>query len=211
MVSRVSPRVADPAIRTTLIEAAARMIATEGPDALTLRRVADEVGTSTMAIYTHFGSMAELRREVRREGFARLADHLGGVARTRDTVTDLVLLGWAYFTNGVSNPHLYRAMFMEHGLDLEDAAIGLDTFEALVNAVRRCVEAGRFDHGEPLAMATQLWSLTHGIVTLHLAGFLSFEQARDALAQAALNLFIGYGDDRGAVQRSVERAARRVR
>src|SRR5437763_7619136 len=202
MVSRVSPRVADPAIRTTLIEAAARIIATEGPDALTLRRVADEVGTSTMAIYTHFGSMAELRRGVRREGFARLADHLGGVRHTRDPVEDLALLGSAYFTNGFTNPHLYRAMFMEHGLDLEDAVIGIETFEALVAAVRRCLEAGRFDDGEPVEMATHLWALTHGIVTLHLAGFLSVDQARDALAHAALNLFIGYGDDRGAARRS---------
>ena len=60
-------------LRPALIEAAARLIATEGASGLTLRRVADAVGTSTMAIYTHFGGMPELRRAVRREGFARLA------------------------------------------------------------------------------------------------------------------------------------------
>ena len=60
-------------LRPALIEAAARLIATEGADGLTLRRVADEVGTSTMAVYTCFGGMPELRRAVRREGFARLA------------------------------------------------------------------------------------------------------------------------------------------
>ena len=57
-----------------LIEAAARLIATEGAGALTLRRVADEVGTSTMAIYTHFGGMPELRRAVRQEASARLGE-----------------------------------------------------------------------------------------------------------------------------------------
>ena len=58
MLSTVSPRTADPALRVTLIETAARLIAEHGTDALTLRRLASEVGASTMAIYTHFGGWA---------------------------------------------------------------------------------------------------------------------------------------------------------
>jgi len=66
----VSPKIADPAVRTALLENAARLIATEGTTGLTLRRLAEETGTSTMAVYTHFGGMQSLRDEVRREGFA---------------------------------------------------------------------------------------------------------------------------------------------
>ena len=40
------------------------------------RRIAGEVGTSTMAVYTYFAGMEELRREVAREGFRRLAAYL---------------------------------------------------------------------------------------------------------------------------------------
>jgi AcrR family transcriptional regulator len=67
------PKTADPSVRTALIEHAARITAEEGREALTLRRLAAGVGTSTMAVYTHFGGMDDLRRAVRREGFARLA------------------------------------------------------------------------------------------------------------------------------------------
>ena len=74
---------ADNGMRPALIEAAARLIATEGVAGLKLRRVAEEVGTSTMAIYTYFGGMPELRRAVRQEGFARLATR----AATRFTVS----------------------------------------------------------------------------------------------------------------------------
>src|SRR5256885_199545 len=83
-------------IHAALIEAAARLIANEGAAGLTLRRVADEVGTSTMAIYTHFGGMPELRRAVRLEGVARLADHLARVRESGDPVADLAVLGLAY-------------------------------------------------------------------------------------------------------------------
>src|SRR5688572_6299691 len=109
----MSPKPADPAVRVALIEAAARLIAAEGPARLTLRRLAHEVGTSTMAVYTHFGGMDEVRREVRREGFARLGAHLSGTPTTDDPVADLGLLGVAYYVNAVTNPNLYRAMFME--------------------------------------------------------------------------------------------------
>ena len=78
----MSPKRADGAVRTAFIETAAQLIATEGSSGLTLRRVADQVGTSTMAVYTHFGGMNELRLEVRREGFARLAAHLAQVEQT---------------------------------------------------------------------------------------------------------------------------------
>jgi AcrR family transcriptional regulator len=211
MVSRVSPKVADPAIRTTLIETAARLIATEGPSALTLRRLADDVGTSTMAIYTHFGGMTELRREVRREGFARLAEYLSAVPVTRDPVTDLSLLGWAYFTNAVTNPNLYRAMFMDHPVDDEDRGSGVDTFMLLLHGIERCIDAGRFTTTtDAVELATQIWALSHGLVALHLAEFLSLEQAGESLASAAGNLFVGYGDDAGAATRSIERARKKI-
>jgi AcrR family transcriptional regulator len=206
----VSPKVADPAVRSALIETAARLLATEGPEALTLRRLADEVGTSTMAVYTHFGGMPELRRALRREGFARLADFLDGVARTRDPVADLIALGYAYFQNAVTNPHLYRAMFMEHGVEPADVVIGVETFETLVGAVQRCIETARVRLTDAVAVATHLWALTHGIAMLHLAGFLSVDQALDSFGGAGRSLLLGYGDERPALDRSMARARRRI-
>src|SRR5205809_5511935 len=104
-------------LRTALLETAADLIATAGPGSLTLRAVAEEVGTSTMAVYTHFGGMPELRRAVRSEGFASLAAHLARVPAGDDAVADLALLGGAYYDSAAGNPHLYRVMFMEQPLD----------------------------------------------------------------------------------------------
>jgi len=207
----VSPKAADPAVATNLIEVAAGILATEGAKALTLRRLATEAGTSTMAIYTHFGGMTALHRAIRREGFARLGEYMGAVGPSRDPVADLALLGRAYFDNGVANPNLYRAMFVDHGQDDEDIVIGLDTFVVLVNCVQRCIDAGRFAKShDAVSLANHLWALTHGIVTLHLAGFLDLEAAGDALTNGAGNLMIGYGDSRARAFRSIARAADRA-
>ena len=189
----MSPKPADPAVRVALIETAAELIATEGPGQLTLRRLARDVGTSTMAVYTHFGGMDELRREVRREGFARLYERLASVPTTDDPLADLGLLGAAYYLNAVANSNLYRAMFMEGPVDESDADVGLETFGQLVTGVQRCIDAGRFEAGDAVAMATQLWALGHGVVTLQLAHLLAPEQAQDCLRAGGSNLFRSFG------------------
>ena len=65
-------------------------------------------------------------------------------------------------------------MFMEQPLDEADAAAGVATFDVLVAGVDRCVAAGRFGSAGPAATAaTQLWAVTHGLVTLQLVGWLA--------------------------------------
>jgi AcrR family transcriptional regulator len=208
--AQVTPRTAAPDIRAALIDAAARLIATEGAGALTLRRVADEVSTSTMAIYTHFGGMPELRRAVRREGFARLAAQLHAVNETADPVADLTMLGHAYYANAIGSPHVYRVAFMEEALEGEDAAVGGEAFEALVRGVERCAEAGRFDRADPDELATEFWALGHGVIALRLAGLLEPERAVGALEGALLKLYRAYGDEPAAAADSLRRARRRA-
>lgn len=163
-----------------------------------------------MAIYTQFGGMAELRRAVRQEGYARLAAHLAQVDQTDDAVADLALLGGAYYENAMSNPHLYRVMFMEQPLDAADAAIGREAFDSLIAGVQRCITADRFAPADPADLATQFWALGHGVITLQLAHLLSAEQALTCLRDAVLNLFTSYGDDPKTATRSLAHARRRA-
>src|SRR5438874_7778842 len=201
---------ADNGIRPALIEAAARLIATEGAAGLKLRRVAEEVGTSTMAIYTYFGGMPELRRAVRREGFARLAARAAQSGQSDDPVADLAGLGLAYHQVAMSNPHLYRAMYMEQPLDAADAGAGSETFNILTAGVQRCIDSGRFDPADAVELATQFWAFGHGVVALQLANLLSAEEALNCSAGALLNLFSAWGDDRDAARRSLARTGRRA-
>lgn len=201
------PRTPDPSVRTALIEEAARLLA-EDPQTLTTRRLAEAVGTSTMAVYTHFRGMNELRRAVRREGFERLAAQLEGVTASTDPVADVAAFGGAYMFTAVSNPHLYRFMFMEPFTGEHDD-VGDSTFESLVTGIERAIQAGRFEKADAYALATQLWSSTHGVVALHLSGLLTLDEAVECMVDLGRNLFIGFGDDRAATERSIEAARER--
>ena len=190
-------RPADPSVRTALIEAAARRVADGGVDALSLRRVAADVGASTQAVYTHFGSKDDLVRSVVEEAFARLDDEVRAVPVTDDPLHDLVEVAAAYRHNALINAHLYRVMFEVNPLALtspaahvdgpridgagtdappEQSEIGLHAFAAMVERVARCVEAGIIS-GEPAQLALQVWATAHGVVSLEIAGFLDDDGA----------------------------------
>ena len=198
----MSPKPPDPAIRTALIDAAARVLVEEGPAALTTRRLATEVGASTMAVYTYFRGMEDLKRELRLEGFARLAAFQEMTPRTDDVVADVIAHGLAYFSNAIANSHLYRFMFVEP-VPEGGTEVGKQTFEALVAAVARAVDAGRFK-GDPEAMATQLWASSHGVVSLALSGCLTLEEAIQTARDVGANLMVAFGEDRETVVRLVD-------
>lgn len=206
----MSPRAADEKVRLALIEAAARLLVEEGPKALRTRRIAAEVGTSTMAVYTHFEDMDDLRRAVRLEGFRRLAQHIGAVTRTQDPVADLAAQGWAYCFSAVENGHMFRAMFVDRLAYPIDAALGLETFQVLVDSVQRCMDEGRLHSGDALARAQQIWMMTNGVLVAHLAGFITVDDVVSHVREMAWILLTSFGDDPEAARGSLERARRRM-
>lgn len=168
------PAAARSSPRQRLIEAAARVLDEDGPSALSTRRLARETGTSTMAVYTHFGGMPALVGAVVAEGFARLHQRVGAVPLSDDPLADLRAAAAAYRDNARDNPHLYAVMFgaVPLGLELtrEQRDVGRPAFEQLVAAVTRVKSAGHLD-GEPAAAAAQFWSALHGYVMLEHAGY----------------------------------------
>src|SRR2546429_7677001 len=107
----VSPRRADPDLGANLLQAAARLLAEQGPSALTTRRLAAAVGTSTMAVYTRFSGMDDLVRALVHEGFRHLAERMRAVGASADPVADVAELGIAYRENALEHSHLYAVMF----------------------------------------------------------------------------------------------------
>ncbi|MET0839088.1 MAG: TetR/AcrR family transcriptional regulator [Marmoricola sp.] len=162
-------------VRRRLVETAALLIDEDGPDALTARRVAKEAGTSTMAVYTYFGGMPALVRQIVTEGFTRLDEHQARVPHTDDPLDDLLQLALAYRENALANPHLYAVMFGAtslKGFTLTEAdmEIGLNSFATLTDYVARAIEAGQLRQDEPARVAALMWTAMHGYVMLELAG-----------------------------------------
>lgn len=162
-------------VRRRLLESAAMLLDEAGPDALTARRLARATGTSTMAVYTHFGGMPALVKEIVVEGFKRLAEHVSDPPQTSDPIDDLLQMAFHYRANALENPHLYSVMFGAtslggYSLAPEERAVGLYTFVVLSEAVDRAMALGALRRDNPALVAQQLWAAMHGYVMLELAG-----------------------------------------
>lgn len=200
-------RTKDPAVRTLLVERAARMLRTREP--ITLRSLVAGTGVSTMAVYTHFGGMNGMWKALRQEGFTRLAARFATVPQSEDPVADLTALAAAYLGNALDHPDLYRVMF-DANFDLEDLKAADATLEYLVQAAERSRQAGRFRADiNPLQVATQTWTVAHGLASLVANGPLPPPTLANGVTLLTA-LFINTGDEPDGCRLSVENGWRQL-
>lgn len=207
--------------RDRLLAAAIRLLEDGGPEALQARRVAAEVGASTMAVYTHFGGMRQLVEAVAREGLGRMAAKLGEVGENADPLEGIFEVAWVYRAYALENPHLFRVMYgvtAPGGQRLEGAADGhlwfpesVDALEHLSRAVRRGLETGSGKAEYAPVAAMQIWCAGHGYVLAELAGY--FGTGGYGLREVAIpllsHLVAGLGHPLGDARRAAFRVLAR--
>lgn len=161
------------AIRTLALDTAGRLLEAHGPDALTMRRIAGEMGCSTTVLYTMFGGKAAIAEGLWREGFARLRRALESTSGA-DPLARLAAMGAAYRTNALENRAYYAIMFQRPIPGFEPSAEAESesraVLQVLTSGVAECIAAGIFRPADPEHVATMLWAASHGAVSLELAG-----------------------------------------
>lgn len=159
-------------VSATLLESASRLLADEGPGALTVRRIAAESGMSTMNVYSRFGGKHGVVEQLFLRGFALLATEMGAVPVTADPRADLSACGAAYRRFALEHSTLYSVMFEQVVPDYEPSApalaSGLATLQHLADRIQRCIDAGIVAPAPALHLAAIVWSTCHGAVSLEL-------------------------------------------
>lgn len=205
-----------------MVDAGVEIMERDGLQALSVRKLAAEVGTSTMAVYTHFGGMTGLVDAVASEVFTRFADALNGVPHTDDPVADFIRMGIEYHRFALANPERYSLMFgvgsptsvarFRADLTVTGTAAGRQdwglSFEALLTAVRRMIAAGRIRDDGVEVVAGRFWSISHGAVMLEMVGFFGHEGhgLAQILGPTSLDFIVGMGDDRERATESLAAA-----
>src|SRR4051812_17228805 len=98
--------------RERLCEAAEKLFAERGPDAVTMRQLAQELGVSPMTPYRYFQDKDDILAAVRTNAFNRFADALETArdgaegARAKGKA-----VGEAYVAFALGHPHSYKLMF----------------------------------------------------------------------------------------------------
>jgi AcrR family transcriptional regulator len=158
--------------RAEILAAAERIFVDVGYEGATIRRIADEVGLSSTALYMHFSEKSEILHEICRLAFARLqAANAAVVAEGGPPEVVLRKLMEAYVDFGFENPNAYRLTYLTRPIEARDGAqsaaqmLGGELFRAFEAIVEEAGAAGRL-RGDARASAQTLWAGSHGVVSL---------------------------------------------
>lgn len=201
------PKVHDDALRVRLLEQAVRTLSEHGVDALSLRKLATQAETSTTAVYSLFGGKPGLLNAVFDEAFRRFGERITDVPITGNPREDLFSLAMAYRASALDEPHFYQVMFGPLGgaltPDPETVERAKGTFRPLVDAVSSAMSAGQLKAENPTAVATTMWAIVHGMVSLELRSLLppTAGEPSQLYRQAVLALGTGWLGPRAADQR----------
>ncbi|WP_426270946.1 TetR/AcrR family transcriptional regulator [Dyella kyungheensis] len=163
------------AFRARLCEAAAKIYVEEGPAAVTMRRLAGELGVGTMTPYRYFDNKEEIITAVRTRGLNRFSEALEraldspGDGRTRSrAVRD------AYIAFARENTATYRLMFEYPETRRDDPAYrqAHDRMWATIAAHVNVMIAEGTVAADAAILGHQIWAALHGAVMLEIAGML---------------------------------------
>jgi AcrR family transcriptional regulator len=163
-------------LRTKILDAARELFATEGYDAVTMRKIAEKIEYSATAIYQHFEDKDTLLAELCKHDFRDFAAHFAKAAAMEDPVLRLRAAGRAYFDFANECPQHYRFMFMavRPGVapgegERDDPAQNAYVF--LRATVEEAIAKGLFrPELTDAELASQtIWAATHGVASLEIA------------------------------------------
>lgn len=168
-------------IKSRIVGAARALYFERGPDTVTMRAVAERVGVTATALYRHFPDKDAILREVVGEGSRLLGSHLFRALEAPTPLERLRATAFAYLDFALAQPQAYRALFEPAG---DDEASPVHAQRGAIrrflrDRVREAMDAGVVAPGDPEGIALTLWSLLHGLASLHQSGITRVEWLRE--------------------------------
>lgn len=158
-----------------IVAAAHKLLDSEGADAVTMRRVAQAVGITAMAIYRHYPNREGLLDAVANAGFEELAGQLTGRQFSGTIEERLALMADIYVDHALHNPRLFELMFLKPRATArrypQDFKAGHSpTANLMVNLIREGMTCGYFREDDAWEITFEMGGLSHGLIMLYLGG-----------------------------------------
>ena len=163
--------------REKLVDAAERLFAQHGLEAVTMRQLAAELGVSPMTPYRYFADKDAILTAVRTRAFNRHAEALElAFEGAANTVERANAVGRAYLDFALSHPEAYKLMFdikqPNEAAHPELVAAGERSRATMTTHLKAMIDNGVLK-GDPDLIGHMFWSALHGAIQLQLAGMLS--------------------------------------
>jgi AcrR family transcriptional regulator len=190
------PREHDDRTADALLAAAERAVDEGGPAALSVRGIAKEVGTTTRAVYSLFGSKDGLIAALGAQAFEFLRAGLEALPLTEDPAADLVETGLVFRRLAIERPALYSIGVERNLPDLPPwqtvCAAADAAWAVLVQRVARLDDTGLLGEHSVLEATLQFDALCEGLATLERRGMRTPFDAERVWRSGLCSLIAGF-------------------
>lgn len=174
--------------RELLCAHAMELIAQDGFDSFSMRRLSKQVGCSHAKAYRYYANKEELLTDVRTRAFTAYREVLEGrLQGVKGFEERLHVLAMAYVQYAKEQPAAFHLMFGLAQPNTTDQPVLMDAIKAawgvFYNIVEQAIEAGVLQ-GETKEVTNLFWAGMHGVATLELAGKLIMGRSQEALAES---------------------------
>jgi AcrR family transcriptional regulator len=163
--------------------AARRLLDKEGAEAVTMRRVAQAVGITPMAIYRHYSDRAGLLNALADTGFAELTARLARQRFPGGIEQQLTKMAEIYLEHALHNPRLFELMFLKpregaRRYPRDFKAGRSPTANLMAAAVEEGMKNGHFRKDDVWEIVFEMGALSHGLIMLYLGGRMAVPPTR---------------------------------
>lgn len=156
--------------RASVVSAAAELVNAEGPQALTLSRLAQRLGIQTPSLYNHVDGLPGLLRELNLLNARTLGDRLGSAAIGRSGPEAVAAVAQAYRDFIKEAPGVYLASLRASGAQAPVDAELQGAEDRVVQIALAVVASFGLGGDDALHAVRGLRSVVHGFATLEVAG-----------------------------------------
>jgi AcrR family transcriptional regulator len=201
MLSSVGrPREHDARTAATLLAAAERTVEEHGPEALSVRRVAGDVGTTTRAVYSLFDSKGGLIAALAAHFFDLLGAGVERLPTSSAPECDLVEAGLVFRHFATEHPSLFRIAFQRDPSPLRETpavrAAAKSALDALKDRIARLHDAGMLGDYTVDEATLHFHAVCEGLAALELRGTFPNSAAERIWRQGLAVLVGGLTDPR---------------
>jgi len=166
-------------LKLNIIEAAASIMQEHGPEAVTIRRVAEKMECPTKIIYNLFGSKEGLAKRLFLEGCKLLSTAFQAVPEQADLTLYLRDLGQAYWDFSRNYTSYYMVMFggaFSEFKPEEETLQAINTaLQQIITIITQAIEQGFISEKDPILVVNLIWATLHGTIHLYLGGHIQHE------------------------------------
>ncbi len=162
------------ATKERIAAAALHILEREGPDAVSMRRVATVVGVTPMAIYHHFPNREALLSSIVDNEFGALLQFINRTPKFSSVESEMIHIMDSYIDYAFARPHIFDYVFAKprsgaRRFPQDFRARRSPTLNPIADAVARWMKDGYIKQDDVWETALEIWAHAHGYLMLQRA------------------------------------------